>query len=178
MTEKFWKFTDFTWKYWDPIFCIRKSGSSRTEIKILFLKKILHFMGSLYPFESDLHKEPRSEGNPLSTGLSDQPELLGSSGLVEVGEAEMVKYMEAGGTWRSFEKSTWEMRQGGEWEGGRGLHHYLSFSKVPRGQIPLFITYAGSGWLKREMSGITGKWKDVCWLCRTDGWDAVFAGSI
>lgn len=63
-------------------------------------------MGSLYPFESDLHKEPRSEGNPLSTGLSDQPELLGSSGLVEVGEAEMVKYMEAGGTWRSFEKST------------------------------------------------------------------------
>lgn len=35
-------------------------------------------------------------------------------------------------------------------------------SEVPRGQVPLLITQAGSEPLKRERSGVTGKWKDVC----------------
>ena len=51
----------------------------------------------LHPFESDLHEGPGPEGNPVGPGLYDPPELLRSSGLVEVGKAEMGKDMAAPG---------------------------------------------------------------------------------
>lgn len=47
--------------------------------------------GSLHPFQSDLHKGPGSEGYPVGTGLSDLPELHGSSELAEAVNAEMGK---------------------------------------------------------------------------------------
>lgn len=44
-------------------------------------------------------------------------------------KAETGKDVGQGSTWKSYEKSKLEMRQGEEWEGGRGLCHFLSCLK-------------------------------------------------
>lgn len=108
----------------------------------------------MHPLESDLHKGPGSEGNTIGTGLSNPPELLGSSELIEVGKTEMGKDVGRGGTWTSYEKSKLEIRQGAEWEGGRGLHHYLSSLKS-QGDRSLCSS------LMQALSGSRGKGQEL-----------------
>lgn len=86
------------------------------------------------------------------------------------------------GTRQHLEK-LWEVKVGSEGRREMGrrqsrMYCRLSSLKGHRGQIPLLVTYTGSGQRRRERSGVTSQRKDVCRWCRRDGSDIGFAGSI
>lgn len=124
----------------------------------------------------DLLKGLRSECNPIGTGLSDQPEFLqvfrdGWTGK----RREMGKDVEGGSTWKGYEKSKSEMREGGKGEGRKGEYFIVCLLWSPGGdRFPYssLMQARGSARGKGQEFGASGKMSadDVEKMDRMQAW--------
>lgn len=166
-----WVYPKVAWSHF--LYSTRKSGSSRPEVKFYYQKELLHFIHLNTRIVKSvailLRFTQRTQVcNPIGTGLSDQPDLLKSSEIVELGKEERWRKK----MWnRQHLEKLWDVQVGSEGrrEMGRAqrrMRHHLSSLKSQWERIPLLVTYAGSRAAqegKVSSSGQVERWLQMMW---------------